>query len=46
MKGFVKIGISNTLDLFSDVSKSTKVYLKFNFLVFKPYKEKTLVKLI
>ncbi len=44
-KGFVKIGISNTLDLFSDVSKK-KVFLFFKFLIFKPYKENEIVNLI
>lgn len=43
VQGFVKIGISNTLDLFSDVAKSSNLYMLFSFLVFKPYEEKRII---
>ena len=46
VQGFVKIGISNTLDLFSDVAKSSKMYMLFNFLVFKPYTEDRIINIL
>lgn len=38
LKGFVKIGISNTLDLFSSVQSKQKTYMKYFFVPFRPYK--------
>lgn len=40
-KGFVKFGISNTLNLISEVSNTT-IELNFEFLIFKPYKKQSL----
>lgn len=38
MEGFVKICISNTLDLFSGVQSKNKRQMDFQYLPFKPYK--------
>lgn len=37
LRGFVKIGISNTLELFTPAQDKGVIYLSFRFLVFKPY---------
>ena len=40
--GFIKIGVSNTVDLFSTY-KGTKNYLSFKQLTFRPYNETDLL---